>query len=217
MRSSPRSGISAALLVIAISFAIVQPALALQYPLTSTSIREAYFLGKENGDSLTRFLLPYSHAFPMPKTGPHVAVISLATPFIQILEHSAGTANYSAPAAVEEFSGKSFPLLVRVQIDLTATFLAPTNSKVQTTTQPIPDFYNDFDIQLIQSKKIPAKSKSVSLIYSDASANIYGLGGAIVELAYDPEKIDPGSDATVIVNTPDGQHIETTFNLAALR
>lgn len=146
-----------------------------------------------------------------------MAVISLATPFIQVLEHSAGTANYSAPSAVKQFSGKSLPLLIRVEIDMTATYPAPSSSSLSALTQPIPDFYGDFDIQLVQGKKIPSESKHVSLAYSDASTNIYGLAGAVVELGYDPEKIDTSEEATVVVRTPDGQDVETTFNLAILR
>src|SRR5271169_2407504 len=216
MKTKPQNRVFVSLLAIGLSFVIALPIFALEYPLSSTSIRNAYFLGKGNDDSLARFLLRYSHALPMPKSGPHVAVISLATPFIQVLEHSAGTANYSAASAVKQFSGKSLPLLIRVEIDMTATYPAPSSSSLSALTQPIPDFYGDFDIQLVQGKKIPSESKHVSLVYSDASANIFGLSGAVVELAYGPEKID-SEETTVVVHTPDGQDVETTFNLAILR
>jgi hypothetical protein len=217
MSLSPRYRVSVSLLAIGLSLVIAFPAFALEYPLSSTSIRDAYFLGKGNDGRMASFLLRYSHALPMPKSGPHVAVISVATPFIQVLEHSAGTADYGAPSAVEEFSGKSLPLLIRVEIDLTATYPAPSSSNLQALTQPIPDFYGDFDIQLIRGKKIPSKSKSISLAYSDAAANVFGLTGAVVELTYDVEKIDTAGEATVVVRTPDGQDVETTFNLATLR
>ena len=217
MKTNPQHRVFVSLLVIGLSLVITVPALALEYPLSSTSIRDAYFLGKGNDDNLARFLLRYKHALPTPKSGPHVAVISLVTPFIQVLEHSAGTADYSAPSAVKQFSGKSLPLLIRVEIVLTATYPAPSSSNLQPLTQPIPDFYGDFDIQLVQGKKIPSESKHVSLAYSDASTNIYGLAGAVVELGYNPEKIDTSEEATVVVRTPDGQDVETPFNLAILR
>jgi hypothetical protein len=217
MKTNSHHRVLVSLLAIGLSFAIAVSASAVEYPLSSTSIRDAYFLAKGNGENLGRFLLRYSHALPMPKSGPQVAVISLVTPFIQVLEHSAGTADYSAPSAVKQFSGKSLPLLIRVEINLTATYPAPASSNVQSLTQPIPDFYGDFDIQLVQGKKIPSESKHVSLVYSDASANIYGLAGAVVELGYDSEKIDTSEVATVVVRTPDGQDIEAPFNLAILR
>lgn len=217
MKTNAQRRVFVSLLTIGLSFVLALPAFALEYPLSSTSIRDAYFLGKGNDDNLARFLLGYRHALPMPKSGPHVAVISLATPFIHVVEHSAGTANYSAPSAVKEFSGKSLPLLIRVEIVLTAAYPAPSSSNLQPLTQPIPDFYGDFDIQLVQGKKIPSESKHVSLTYSDASTNIYGLAGAIVELGYDPGKINTSEEATIVVRTPEGQDVETRFNLAMLR
>src|ERR1700733_7553511 len=110
MKTNPQHRVLVSLLAIGLSFAIAVPASAVEYPLSSTSIRDAYFLAKGNGENLGRFLLRYSHALPMPKSGPQVAVISLVTPFIQVLEHSAGIADYSAPSAVKQFSGKSLPL-----------------------------------------------------------------------------------------------------------
>ena len=36
-------------------------------------------------------------------------------------------------------------------------------------------------------------------------------------IRYDPEKIDTSEEASVVVRTPDGQDVETPFNLAILR
>lgn len=56
----------------------------------------------------------------------------------------------------------------------------------------------------------------VYFIFSDALANIFGLAGAIIEQDYDAEKIDADL-TTVKMDTPDGQHVETAFDLAKLR
>jgi hypothetical protein len=46
---------------------------------------------------------------------------------------------------------------------------------------------------------------------------VYGIGGAIIQLMYDLEKIDTHDDVTIQVHTPDGQNVETTFELGRLR
>jgi hypothetical protein len=56
----------------------------------------------------------------------------------------------------------------------------------------------------------------VSLLYSDAFANLDRISGAIIELRYDTDKIDSYDDATVRVHTPDEQDLETTFDLGHL-
>jgi hypothetical protein len=55
------------------------------------------------------------------------------------------------------------------------------------------------------------------LLYSDGVTNILQVSGAVIELQYDADKIDPDDDATVKVHTPDDQDIETTFDLGHLR
>ena len=81
----------------------------------------------------------------------------------------------------------------------------------------MPDFQRDFTIHLMQAKKeIPASSTEVSLLYSDAVANLEQISGAIIELRYDMDKIDSYDDATVKVHTPDDQDVETTFDLGHL-
>ncbi len=195
--------------------AVALPAMALLYPLSSTSIREAYFIGARNDEQTADFFLPYSHSLPMPKKGPHVAVVSVSTPFSQVVERG-GQAGYYAQEAEQEFLGKPLDFMVRVQIDFTATYPEPGPAGPTLTIQPVPDWWQDFHVQLDQDKTIPAKSHSVYLIYSDASANVFGLAGAILELRYDPKKID-SAPATIKVDTADGQHVETTFNLARLR
>ncbi len=83
---------------------------------------------------------------------------------------------------------------------------------------PLPDFQRDFEIQLVQhGKVIDLESTQVYLLTSNAVANIYQISGAIIELRFDTDKIDPYEEATVRVHTPDDQDVETTFDLGQLR
>lgn len=205
------------LLVVPLVLGIALPAAAIIYPLSAIDIRDAFMTAQRNDEQTADFFLPYSHSVPMPAKGPHVAIVSIATPFSQVVERT-GKPNYHSNEAEEDFLGKPLDFIVRVQIDYTATYPEPIQGGPLLTIVPIPDFTRDFKIQLAQDKNenIPPKSERVFLIFSDASADLYGAAGAILELRYDPEKID--SDLTTVkVDTPDGQHVETTFNLLRLR
>jgi hypothetical protein len=201
-------------LVILLVGAITLPATAYIYPLSSADIRDAYFTGTRNDEQTADFFLEYSHAFPMPKEGPHVSAVSVATPFSQVVEQS-GKAGYHPQDAEQEFLGRPMDFLVRVQVDFTTTF-PPAAQSGTLSLQPIPNLWDEFKIQLEQDQKIAPKGRRVYLIYSDASPFLFGLSGAILEESYDAEKIT-GAPATVVVDTPDGQHLETSFNLAKLR
>jgi hypothetical protein len=209
---------SALIFIAAIAFAgLALRAFALSYPLSSTAIRDAYFLGNRNNQQTGEFLAQYVHALPQPKTGPYVQEIGIDTPFSQIVWQTRGRPNYFAPDAVEEFGGKRMPFLVHVTIALTDTY-----SPIPPTTAPeyyqwVPDFWNDFKVQLVQDdKEIPAEQARGGPIYSYGDEDIPMVTGAMIELLYNPEKID-AEPTQVVVTTPDGQTVETTFSLAKLR
>jgi len=203
--------------ILLLAGAVALPALAFDYPMSSSSIRDAYMLGKRRDFRTAEFFARYIHFLPMPETGPHVATISLETPYAQVVELGQDALNADVQRAEQELANKPFPFLVRVGIDMTDTYPGPPPWNPRAPGLPIPDFQRDFDIQLVQSKKIPAKSTQVYLLYSDAVANIYQISGAILELQYDTDKIDPYDDVTIKVHTPDDQNIETTFDLGHLR
>jgi hypothetical protein len=210
----PRFGLSIFLAVLLIG----TPTLAFDDPLTSTSIRDAYMLGNRKDFKTVEFFAHYKYFLPAPETGPHVAAISVETPYGQIVELGEAALNTDIQGAEEEWVGKTFPFIVRVGVDLTDTYPGPPPWNPRAPGMPLPNFERDFDIQLIQNhKKIPLRSTQVYLPYSDAVANIYQISGAIIELRYDPESIDPYDEATITVHTPDDQHVETSFELGDLR
>jgi hypothetical protein len=212
MKPTQRFGLSV-LLVIAIAF----PVCAYEYPLSSTSLRDAYMLGNRKDEHTAEFLALYTQFLPMPQTGPHVSVISVETPYSQVVELGQNALNPDIQGTEEELADKKFAFIVRVEVDLTDSYPGPAPWNPAAPGQPIPSFERDFNIDLVQGKTIPAKSTQVFLLYSDGVTNILQISGAVIELQYDADKIDPDDDATVKVHNPDDQDIETTFDLGHLR
>jgi len=218
MKSAARSGLVTFLSTFVIFSLIALPALAYQYPLSSSDIRNAYLLGYAKDLNTTNFFAPYTHLFPMPDSGPHVAKITLKTPYGQLVELGQSVFNADVQGAEEEYASKKLPLLVQVGVDLTPTYPDPSTWDSTAPGFPVPDFQRDFPVQLVQhDKKIGEQSAQVYLLYSEGAFNSYEVSGAIIEYRYDPEKIDPDDEVTIIVNTPDDQDVETTFDLGHLR
>jgi hypothetical protein len=225
MKTNPRSGLLAFLAVAGCILAIALPALAYQYPLSSTDIRNAYFIGIHNDELTAAFFANYTRNLSAPNTGPYVAEIDLDTPYLQVARRAAGAVNYDSLDAVQEFQDKPMVFHVNVQFFFTDTYRPsplPYEGGIPLAQLVYPDFWNDFKVRLFQgSKEIHAKSIRGAPIYpSWGGGDGEGppplpMGGRIV-VDYDPEKIDT-ADATVEVLTPDGQDIEVPFDLSSLR
>jgi hypothetical protein len=218
MKPAARSGLAILLGTFVLVLLIALPALALQYPLSSSDIRNAYLLGYAKDLNTTNFFAPYVHEFQMPETGPHVAKITLKTPYGQLVELGQSVFNADAQGAEEEYANKKLPLLVQVGVDLTPTYPDPDTWNFTAPGFPVPDFQRDFPVQLVQGdKKIGEQSTQVYLLYAEGGYNSYLVSGAIIEYRYDPGKIDPDDEVTIEVQTPHDQDVETTFDLGHLR
>ena len=197
---------------------IALPALAYQYPLSASDIRNAYLLGYAKDLNTTNFFAQYARQFPMPDSGPHVATITLKTPYAQIAELGQSAVNSDLQGAEEQFANKKFSLLVRVEVDMTATYPAPPTSSPANPESLVPDFQQDINIQLVQDgKKIDAQSTRVYLLTSEGVSRASQVSGAILELKYDLDNVNPDESVTVKVHTPDDQHLKATFDLSQLR
>jgi len=218
MKAAARSGLPVLLGTFVLISVIALPAPALQYPLSSSDIRNAYLLGYAKDLNTTNFFAPYVRQLPMPETGPHVAKITLKTPYGQLVELGQSVFNGDVQGAEDEYANKKLPLLVQVGVDLTPTYPDPNTWNSTAPGFPVPDFQRDFPVQLVQDdKRIGEQSAQVYLLYSEGAFNTYAVSGAIIEYRYDPEKIDPDDEVTIVVNTPDDQDVETTFDLGHLR
>jgi len=214
-----RPGSRLRLPVLVLALGVALPALAFEYPLSPTAIRDAYFFGKRHTSITTELFKEYTHFLPAGQSGAHVQSISLETPFVQVAERSGAAFNYYAQDAEEEFTDQELPFRVLVTVDLSGADSQPNNSRANFLGFPLPDFCRAFDVQLLQDKPILEKSRRVYLLYSDASTSVTGftgVTGAVLELDYDAEAID-SADTTIRVGTPDGQHVETSFDLTQLR
>jgi hypothetical protein len=198
---------------------IALPALGCQYPLSSSDIRNAYLLGYAKDLNTTNFFAPYTRQFPMPDSGPHIATITLKTPYGQLVELGQSALNADVQGAEEEYASRKLPFLVQVRVDSTATYPGtPPSDSTPAPGLPLPDFQRDFPARLVQDgQEIAVQSTQVYVLYSDSAFNTYSVSGAIIEYRYDPEKIDPDDEVTFEVHTPDDQQVETTFDLGRLR
>jgi hypothetical protein len=218
MKTKSRSGFAVFLAASTLALAIALPALAYQNTMSSTDIRNAYLLGSRK-DSITEgFFVPYEHALPMPRSGPFVATIGVVTPYSQIVRLGQGALNSDVQEAEQQFASKKIPFLVRVGVNLTDTYPVRPPSGLPAFAVELPNFQKDFKIEFIQSdRKIDAEETRVYLLYSDTMSNVYQISGAIIEMQYDNEAIEPYDDVTIKVQTPDNQDVETTFDLARLK
>jgi hypothetical protein len=200
-----------ALALMTLSLALLATAaLAFDNPLSSSAIRDAYFLATGNPDKRAEFFDKYTRHPPKPKIGPAIASIQIQTPFAAVVQDIADRSlNVRAPDAVKQYYGKPAQFRVRVVIDFTATYPPSASTSMQ-----LGSFWNKFHVHLRQGEEIPSRSVQGKPILSTETPS--GYIGAIIVANYDPNKIESGP-ATIVVTGPDDARAETTFDLGALR
>jgi hypothetical protein len=208
------------LLSIGMAALLVSPAsFGFQSPLSDESVREAYFLGQRHDEKISFFFETYRRYLPAPKSGPHVFMAELLTPFAETVEvsrkHGAG---YSAQQAQLDYRTRGDSMRVGVHVGYTSTYgtgfpYSPDKVPGQTGT------WKDFQVRLSQ-KENTIEPRNVS--YEGTRIGTSGKGGGsrptgfIIWLVYDAAQLT-SSDASVEVDTPDGQHVTATFDLTRLR
>jgi hypothetical protein len=191
---------------------------AFDAPLSDESVREAYFLGQRHDEKISLFFETYRRYLPAPKSGPHVFMAELLTPFAETVDvsrkHSAG---YSAQQAQMDHRTRGDSVRVGVHVAYTSTYgpgfpYSPDKVPGQTGT------WKDFQARLSQ-KENTIEPRNVSY---EGTRIAGGKGGGsrptgfIIWLVYDAAQLTL-SDASVVVDTPDGQHVTATFDLTRLR
>jgi hypothetical protein len=178
-----------------------QPARSYEYPLTESSIRDAYYLGTKAGTLGSAFLADYTHTLPQLKFGACTSEIHLETPYTQVAIHTAKQTNYSAQHAVQDFLNK--PTVFRIRLDLCYQENAPPNG---------------IKLKILQDRKtIPwtSESRAPYLPPADESARV-GIFGERIDLEFPAAKIS-SSNLTFEIELPDSRHLQEAFPLDTLR
>jgi len=194
--SKPWPSIGAALL----AFSLALPVRAYDVPLTESSIRDAYFLGTRQSGLTPDFLAKYALWITGLKQGTCTSQARLETPFLQVANYSGKIPNYSAQSAVQDFLGK--PMSFRIHLDVCYRVHAPVNA---------------VKVRIIQNKKEVAPVSFESTPYSEPTE--FGFlppNGEQIVIEFRPAKLD-SSDLTILIDTTDGQHAESVFDLASIR
>ncbi len=192
--------------VLLVAVAVVPPVSALDYPLSSEAIREAYFLGSGDAQKRALFFDKYAKHYPIAKSVQYVASIRFETPYYIIAEYvsqASAFSSYHAPDAEQEFLGK--PGLCRVRIEI---YYGISNL-------PTARFQTNYTIQLKQhDKEIPFKRTWTEGMYSTDDG---GPVGMFVTAEYNADDVDSQVPATVEILAPDGNNVTETFDLDSLR
>jgi hypothetical protein len=218
---NPKRTRQAASLLTAALF-VTAPGLCFDLPLSSESIREAYFLGQRHDAS---FLSKYIKLLPPPKTGPHISSVTFLTPFAQLAQlsdHRIG--NYSAQQAMSDHRGQEELVKITVEIYLTASYGAlipnPDGSRPSSAPALIPrpyDFWKDFRVQVYDGNQIVSPSLSGGHpLYRCGRRGPCRPMGAALELEF-PANTFTSESATIQVLPPEGPIVSVAFDLSHIR
>ena len=191
----------------ALALSVLLPAssaFAFDAPLSDEAVREAYFLGQRQDEKLPRFLDQYRHYLRPSKTLSYVNYVQIWTPFVEAVavshQHGMG---YSAQQSCVDYRARTNSLHVGVQVN----FIAGSTTVDR----------GNFIVYLQQNgQTIPSSPRRYEVLTQGAGHSGYHTIGYIIWLDYDTESLS-SSDATVLVDTPDGQHLSVPFDLSVLR
>lgn len=202
--------------VVLVALLSVLPALAYQYPLSSSAIRDAYFTGTGTKGTDASFYDEYSRTIPNPAKEPPVSTVTIDTPYLQVAEHSRERPNYHVQDAVDEYFGKpaKFLAFVDVYFQRSQRQDPGDNDELRSASGSL----QGVTIELKQERKtIDTKTVDSWELYPfrDAQTSAEWLGEH-VELACDAASID-SSELKIEVRTPDDKHYEVKFDLAQIK
>ena len=195
--------------ILAVVSTFAQPVFAYEYPLSSTAIREAYFLGSGDASKRVLYAEKYVKRYATPKTGDYVGLVDFETPYMVIAQEIAQKGDdYHAPDAVQDYLGK--PQVCRVRVDVywglnpAAAFTGRSNRDV-----------TGYRMRVTQEgREIPAKARWTESMLTGASAPVDT--GIAIYREFDAEDVRSGP-VTVEVSGVDGQILTETFDLDSVR
>lgn len=191
------------MLSIIVVVVVALPVVAFDYPLTTSAIRDAYFMGTGPKGTDPDFYSGYFQTLDMPHKRKRTSQIIVETPFFHIAEHSRETPNYTPQDAMKEFLGKRASF--RVYLDV---YFDPPQSG-----DPKPVL-----VKLSQQGAEIASSSTDRWPLSrfrDENTGDVSIGERIW-LTCDAEKFRQ-SDLVFSIDAPDGEHAQATFDLSRIR
>ena len=198
---------------------------AFDTPLSDTAVREAYFLGQHHDEVFTDFLQKYVVALPLPKNGPHIAAISLFTPYaVTALNSNQRSGSYSAQQAQADHGKQPEFVRIVVQIWFTASYgeyiIHPAGSRSGSTQgyEPrSPDFWRQFRLRVFQKDRlvIPLNAKGEPNFNCGDDSGC-DLVGAMLTFEY-PANSFTEDTITVLVTPPEGDLVSVDFDPTAIR
>jgi hypothetical protein len=200
------------------------PSPAYETPLSDTAVREAYFLGQRRDETMGRALDKYTIYLAAPKSGPHIASVTMFTPFAQAILHSRdNSSGYSAQQAALDHAKHAETVKAVIEILFTENYGAliprPAGSRSDSNTGFMPrpyDFWKDFQVNFFhkddQLKSI-SSSGQPKLSCSDAGCTLIG---ATIEVEFLAEAV-PSDSIAVQVIPPEGEQVVLDYDLSSVR
>jgi hypothetical protein len=185
-----------------LTVALVLPAPAYDSYLSEQAIRDAYFLGSQKGGLTAKLLARYSHWVRELGQGSCTTEIRLETPFLQVADYTSKVPNYRSQDAVKAFHDKTMKF--RIFLNVCYKQEAPPPNSVKIT--------------IIQNKRQIEPSSDIREFYAEPINELFDLpaNGERARLEFEAQKIDP-SELIIQIDTPDGQHSTTDFDLQTVR
>jgi hypothetical protein len=188
-------------------------ALAFSSSLQPEEVRDAYSFGQSsNHEELAEFYNQYVHKFSYPANHPVVYVqsVEFQTPYEQIVTRSQQIIHYSKFQADEDYQANPGLVVVKIEIALRLNYAGPI---------PPEEAFKAFVSQArgIEPRKATNKvtCDPYSITSNETSPDCQIYAREIV-LQFEAAQFGPGF-ANIKVQTPDGQTIQTKFNLDKLK
>lgn len=201
-----RTKVGVAVRLLALVVIVSLPANGYEQHLASESVRNAYFLGRRMDQKTGEFLSRYTESFPLPKTGPHIARIQVLTPYAQVVLRATQDEGVGTVSDAErEYAASPNLFVVRIEIFSTPTYSLPAQCE---------DLARKFAIGVVQQHVLKPFKTACSHLYAVPHSS--PSSGTQIELQFDVAQI-ASAPITIEVSSPDGQRIETKFDLGQLK
>lgn len=203
------------------------PAAAYYTPLSDQAVREAYFLGKRNDESVNRLLSSYTK-FPAPPAtghrGRHVSSVSFLTPFALIAQYSSQQSDYSVQQAERDHDPDKEIVSIDIQI-APSKYDWPRGAKSGGVRSGGPydyypqsyAFWKTFQYRIFNGKQeVTTKDIIVEPQYDCGGDSGCGLQGVSVRFQF-PATAFTADSATIKVTPPEDETVSVDFDLSVLR